>query len=169
MYRRIVLCENVLCCLIQSCLLSVILHTLPSVVSVSQCPLLSSTFYPSSFGTLHCTVTSFCDRITTATLTVCPLSVSTSHCTAPVILCLYVQNCLLHTVHFVSVPHPVRSLGFVSLCPLLFSIAYQYFAIYCPNIVSLCPQLSSTLCPMSVSTSLCIVFLFCVIMSTALW
>jgi len=149
--------------------MSLIPHTVPSVVSVSQYPLLSSTICPSSFSTSQYIVTSFCYRMTTATLTGYPLSVSTSHCTLPFILCLYVQSSLVHSVHCLSVPHPVPSVGFVSICPLLSSIVSQYFTLNCLNIVSLCPQLSSTLCPMSVSTSLCIVLLFCVTMSTALF
>ena len=86
---------------------------------MSQYPLLSSTICPLSFSTSHCIDTLFCDRMTTATLTFYPLSVSTSHCTLPFFLCLYVQSCLVHSVHFVSVPHSVESVGFVSIYPLL--------------------------------------------------
>jgi hypothetical protein len=53
------------------------------------------------------------------------------------VLRLYVHCCLLHSVHCLSVPHNVPSVGSVSLCP----------------------PLSSTVCPLSVSTSQCTVWL----------
>jgi len=61
------------------------------------------------------------------------------------VLSHYVHCCLLQSVHCLSVPHTVQSVGSVSLCSLL----------------------SSTVCPLSLSTSYCNVCLFCVTMSTA--
>jgi len=63
------------------------------------------------------------------------------------VLCRYVHCCLLQSVHCLSVPHTVQSVGSVSLCPLL----------------------SSTVCPLSVTTSHCTVCWFCVAMSTAVF
>jgi len=165
--------------------------------SVSLCPLLSSTVCPLSVSTSHCTVCWFCVNMSTAAFyilstvcqyltpyrlmvlyqyvhccvsTVCPLSVSTSHCTVGwfyvtmstavfyslstvcqyhtlyslLFLCHYVRCCLLQSVHCLSEPHTVLTVGSVSPCPLL----------------------PSTVCPLSVSTSHCTVCWFCVSMST---
>jgi len=63
------------------------------------------------------------------------------------VLCHCVHCCLLQSVHCLSVPNTVPSVGSVSLCPQLFS----------------------TVCPLSVSTSHCTVCWFCVSMSTAVF
>jgi len=132
------------------------------------------------------------------------------------VLCHYVHCCLLQSVHGLSVPHTVQSVGSVSLCILLSStvstlsvstphctvcwfclsifcqyltqyrllVLYHYFhccllqSVHCLSVphtvqsvvsVSLCPQLSSTVCPLSVSTSHCTVCWFCVSISTAVF
>ena len=138
------------------------------VGSVSLCPLLSSA--------------------------VCPLSVSTSHCT---VHWFCVHSCLLQSVHWLSVPHIVPSVGSVStavfqslstvcqyltlyrqlvlcLCPLLSSkvCSLSISTSYCKYrllVVSLCPLLSSTVCPLSVSTSHCTICWFCVTVTTAVF
>ena len=63
------------------------------------------------------------------------------------VLCHYVHRCPIQSVHCLSVPHNVQSVGSASLCPLL----------------------STTVCPLSVSTSQCTAFRFCVTMSTAVF
>jgi len=63
------------------------------------------------------------------------------------VLCHYDHCCLLQSFQFLSVPHAVQSVGSFSLCPLL----------------------SSTVCPLSVSTSRCTVCWFFFTMSTAVF
>jgi hypothetical protein len=118
MYRSLVLCHSVHCCLLESVKILSVPNIVPSVVSVTLCKLLSSTDCPRSVSTSHCTVCCFCH---------------------------YVHCCLLQSVHFLSVPHNVPTLGSVSLCPLL----------------------SPTVCPQFVSTSHCTVCCFSVTMSNA--
>jgi hypothetical protein len=74
--------------------------------------------------------------------TLCPMSVSTLRCKA-CWFCHYVHCCLLQIVHCLSLPHSRPSVCFLSLCPLL----------------------SSTVCPMSVSTSHFTICWFCDTMS----
>ena len=100
LYRLFVLCHYVHCCLLRPVHFLSVPHTLPSVCSVSLCPLLSSTACPLSVSTSHPTVCSVslcpllpftvCQYLTFYRLlvlcpllpfTVCPLSLSTSHCT----------------------------------------------------------------------------------------
>jgi len=138
---------------------------------VSLCPLLPSTVCPLS--------------VSTSQFAVCPLSLSTSHCTVCwfcvtrstafffslstvcqyltlyslstlcqyltmyclLVLCHCVHCCLLQSVHCLSGPHTLESVGSVSLCPLL----------------------SSTVCPLSVSTSHFTVCWFCVAISAAVF
>jgi hypothetical protein len=85
--------------------------------------------------------------------TVCPLSVSTSHCT---VLCHYVHCCLLQSVHCLSVPH------IVLFCVIMYTAVFyslstvcQYLTLHCS--VSLCSLLPSRVCPLPVSTSHCTV------------
>jgi len=101
LFRLLVLCHYVHCCLLQSVRCLSVPHNVPSVGSMPLSPLLSST--------------------------VCPLSVSTSHCTVPW-FCAPMSTAVFYSL---SVPHTVPSVGSVSLCPLL----------------------SPTVCPLSVSTS----------------
>ena len=54
-YRLLVLCHYINCCLLQSVQCLSIPHTVPSVISVSLCPLLPSTVCPLSVSTTHCT------------------------------------------------------------------------------------------------------------------
>jgi hypothetical protein len=180
--RLLVLCHCVHCCLLQSvhCLsvphtvssvgsvslfpllsstvllcLSVF-HTVPSVGSLSLCPLLSSTVCPLSVSTSHCTVCWFC--VTMSTTISYSLSTGiTSHCTVcwfcvamsttvfyslstvcqyltqycPLVLSYYVTRCLLHSVHFLSLPHTLPSVGSVSLLPLPTYTFCQYLTLYC--------------------------------------
>ena len=94
LYRLLFLCHYVRCWLLQSVQCLSIPHNVPSVGSVSLCPLLSSKVFALSVSTSHCTVCWFCVTI---------------HC------------CLLQSVHCLSVPHTVQSVSSVSLCPLLSS------------------------------------------------
>jgi hypothetical protein len=75
----------------------------------------------------------------------CVHCLSVHHTVHLFVLCHHIHCCLLQCVHCQSVHHTVPSVGSVSLCPLL----------------------SSTVCPVSISTSHCTVCLFCVTMSTA--
>jgi len=99
--------------------------------SVSLYPLLSSTVCPLSVITSHFSVCWFCATMSTVVF----YSLSTlCHYLALyslLVLCHYVHCCLLQSVRCLSVPHTLQSVGSVSLCPLL----------------------SSTVCPLSVSTS----------------
>jgi len=110
------------------------------------------------------------------------------------VLCQYVQCCLLKAVHYLSVTHIVPSVGFVSIC--LLSKVCQDFTLYrllvlcqyvqccflqsvrCVSVphtvpsvgsVSLCPLLSSTVCPKLVRTSHCTLFWTCVTTTNAIF
>jgi hypothetical protein len=109
----------------------------------------TAVFYSQStvcqYLTIYCSV-SLCPLLSS---TVCPLSVSTSQYT---VLCHYAHCCLLQSVHCLSVPHSVMFC--VTMSTALFysqSTVCQYLTVYCS--VSLCPLLSSTVSPLSVSTS----------------
>ena len=196
LYRLLVVCHYVHCCLLQSVHCLSVPHTVQSVGSLSLCPLLSSTVIPLCFSTSHCTVC--CPYVTMSTaafyslftfcqylklyrhlvlchyghrcllqsmqcqyLTPCRLLVLCHYVTAAfyslsavcqyltfyrlLVLCHYVHCCLLQSVHCLSVPHTIPSVGSVSLCPMLLS----------------------TVCPPSVSTSNCTVCWFCVTKSSA--
>jgi len=144
LYRLLVLCHYVHCCLLQSVHYLSVPHTVPSVGYVSLCPLLSSTVCPLSLSTSHCAVCCLCHYVHCCLLhSVHYLSVP--HVLPSVFLCLYVHCCLLQSVHSLSVPHNIPPVGSVSLGPLP----------------------SYTLCPLSVSTSHCTVCWFCVTISTA--
>jgi len=120
-------------------------HTVQSVGSVSLCPLLSSKVCPQSVNNSQCTV--FWFRVTMSTSVFYSLSNVCQYLTlySLLVLCHYVHCCFIQSVHCLSVPHNVQSVGSVSLRPLL----------------------SSVVCPLSVSTSHCTVCWFCVTMSTA--
>ena len=122
-------------------------HTAPSVCSVSLCPLLSSTVCPLSVSTSHYTFSLFC--VTVSTAVYYSLSPLCQYLTLYLqfVLCHCVHCCLLQSVPCLSVTHSVPSVCSVSLCPLL----------------------STTVCPLSVSTSLCTFSLFCVTVSTAVY
>ena len=115
-----VLCHYNHCCLIQSVHCLSVPHTVPPVLSVTMS---TAVFY---------SLSTVCQYLTMYRLLV------VGH---------YVHCCLLESVHCLSAPDIVPSVGCVSLCPLL----------------------SSTVCPLSVSTSHCTVFWFCVTMSTAVF
>jgi hypothetical protein len=135
LYRLLVLCHYIHCYLLQSVHWLSVCHTVPSVGSVSLCPLLSSTVCPLSVSTPHSTVCWFCVAMSTAVF--CSLSTDCQYLTLYRLLVLYpyAHFCLLQSVHCLSVPHTLPSVGSVSLYPLLFS----------------------TVCPLSVSTSHCTV------------
>jgi len=135
LYSLLVLCHYVHCSLLQSVHCLSLPHNVQSFGSVLLCPLLSSTVCPLFVSTTHSTVFWFFVTMSTAVFyslsTVCQYHTKYSL----LVLCHYVHCCLLQTVHCLSVPHTVPSLGSVSLCPLL----------------------SSTICPLSVSTTPCTV------------
>jgi len=138
--RLLVLCHCVQFCIVHSVHCLSVPHTVPSVGSVSLCPMLSSTFCPLSVNTSPCTVCWFCVTVSTAVFHI--LSTVCQYFTLYSLLVLwhYVHCCLLNSVHCLSILHPVQSVGSVSLCPIL----------YC------------TFCPLSVSTSHRTVCWFCV-------
>ena len=138
LYRRLVLCHYVHCCLLQAVQFASVIHTIPYVTSLSVCPLLSSTVSPLSVSTSNWYVGSLpvCPLLSS---TVCPLSVSTSQYKYRLlVLCQYVHSCLLQSVHCLSLPHIQPSFGSALVCP----------------------KLSSTVCPISVIISQCIVCWF---------
>jgi len=147
LYSLLVLCHYVHCCLLQSVQCLSVTHTVQSVGSVSLCPLESSTVFPKSVSTSHCTVSLFCE--TTSTAVFYNLSKVCQYHTIYSLLGMghYVHCCLLQSVHGLSVPHTVQYVASVSLCPLL----------------------SSRVFPLSVSTSHCTVSWFCVTMPTAVF
>jgi len=194
LYSLLVLCRYVHCCYLQSVHYLSLLHNVPSVGSVSLCPLLSSTVCPLSYITSHCTVCWFSDTMSTAAFyslsTVCQYLTLYSL----LVMCHYVHCCLREYVHCLSVPHILQSVGSVTLCPLLPSTVCQYLTLYsrlvlwhyvhccllqnvhCLSVphtvqsvgsVTLYPLLSSTVCPLSFITSHCTVCWFCVALSTA--
>ena len=103
--RLWVLCHYALCCLLQSVHCLSVPRTLPSIDSVSLCPLMSSIFNPLSFSTLHLTVSLFCVSISTAVFY--SLSIVCQYLTLYRLLVLfhYIHFCLLQTTHFLSIPH----------------------------------------------------------------
>jgi len=144
MYSLLVLCHYVHCCLLKSVHCLPIPHNVQSVGSVSLCPLLPSTVCPLSVSTSHCTFYWFC--VTMSTTAFYSLSTVCQYVTlhSLLVLCHYVHYCLLQSVHCLSIPHNVQSVGSMSLCPLL----------------------PSTVCPLSANTSHCTFFWFCVTRST---
>ena len=145
LYRHLAVCHYVHCCLPQLFHCLSVYHTVPSVGSVSLCPLLSSTVCPLSVSTSHCTMCWFCVTMSTAAFYI-PSNVS-QYLTLyrQLFLCHYVHCCLLQSVHFLSVRHTVSTVGSVSLCLML----------------------PSTVSPLSVSVSHCTDCWLCVSMSTA--
>ena len=81
LYRLLFLCHYVHCCLPQSVHCLSVLHTVPSLDSVSLCPLLPSRVCPLSVSTSHLTLIGSLSSCPLLPSTVCPLSVSTSHLT----------------------------------------------------------------------------------------
>jgi len=196
-YIRLVLCHYAPCCLLQSVHCLSVPHTVPSVGSVSLCPLLSSTLCPLSVSTSHCTVCWLC--VSTSTAVFYSLSTVCQYLTLYrlLALCQYFHCCLLQSVHCLSLSHTVPCFGFLSLCPLMFlqsvhclsvphTVTYFGFLSLCPLLflqsvhclsvphtvpflgsVSLCPVGFSTVCQLSVSTSHCNDCWFCVTISSA--
>jgi len=166
---------------------------------VSLYPLLSSTVFPPSVSTSHCKVSWFCVTTPTAVFYILSKACQYHTIYSLLGLGHYVHCCLLQSVHCLSVPHTVKYVGSVSLYSLLSSKVFplsvstshstvswfcvtmstavfynlstvcQYLTKYCFCSVSLCPLLSSTVCPLSVSTSYCTLCWFCVTMTTAVF
>jgi hypothetical protein len=65
LYIFLVLCHYVHCCLLQFVHCLSVPHTVPSVGSVSLCPLLASTVCPLSVSTSHCNASCFCVTMST--------------------------------------------------------------------------------------------------------
>jgi hypothetical protein len=147
LYRLLVLCHYVHCYLLHSAHCLSIPHTKASVGSVSLCLLLSSTLCPLSVSTPHFSVCWFC--LTMFIAVFYGLSNVFQYLTLYhlFVFCHYVHCCFVQSAHCLSILHTVPSVGSVSLCPLLFS----------------------TVCPLSVNTTLCIIYWFCVTMSTAVF
>jgi len=160
MYRLIVLCHCVQWYIVQSIHCLLVLHTVPSVCSVSLPPMLS--FLPSvssvslrplvsckvsllSVSTSYCNVGWFCFTASTGVLynlsTVCHY-LSMYHL---FVLCHCAHWCLLQSLHCLPVLRNVPSVCSLSLRPLVFC----------------------TVCPLSLITSYCTVSWFCVTVSTA--
>ena len=114
--------------------------------------MMSFTFCPLSASTSHCTVSWFCVTVCTALFyslfNVCQYL--TQYCL--LVLCHCDHCCLLRSVHWLSLPHKVRSLGYVTLNPLLSSTVG-------PMPVS---TLQCAACQLSVSTSHWTISFFCV-------
>jgi len=110
---------------------------------VSLCPILYCTFCPLSVSTSHCTVCWFCVTMSNAVFYI--LSTVCQYFTlySLLVLCHCVHCCLPHSVHCLSILHPVQSVGSVTLRPLL----------------------PSKFCALSVNTSPCTVCWFCVTLS----
>jgi hypothetical protein len=173
LYRLLVLCLYVQCRPVLSVHCLSVSHNVPSVCSVSQIPLLTSTVCPLSVSTSHWTVYLFCDTLLTAafyslstvrqyfTLTQYSFCVTLSSIAffslytvsnflslyPSLFLCHCVPCCLIESVQCLSLPNTLPYVGFVSLGP----------------------HLSSTVCQLSISTSHCTVYRFCVTMSTAIF
>jgi hypothetical protein len=122
LYRLLVLCHYVHCCLLQSVHCLSVPHTVPSVVSVSICPQLPSTVCPLSVSTSHCTVCWFCVTMSTAAFYIPSTVCQYLTLYRLLVLCHYVHSCLQHSLHSLSVPHTLPAVGSVSLCTLLSSI-----------------------------------------------
>jgi hypothetical protein len=133
LYRLLVLCHCVHSRSLESVLCLSVHHTVPYLGSVSLCSPLPSTVCPLSDSTSHSTVGWFCVMVSTAIFyslsTVCQY-LTLYHL---FVLHLYVHDCLLLSLHSLSLSHTLPSFGAVSLCPLL----------------------SSTVCALSDSTTRC--------------
>ena len=147
MYRLFVLCHYFHYCLLQIFHCLSVPHTIPTVVSLSLVPLLPSTVCPLSVCNSHCT--DCCVSVTRSAIAFYSLSTVCQYLTLYRKLSPYhcVHYCLLQSVHCLSVPHTVLTVGSLSLCPLL----------------------SSTVCPLSVSTSNCTDCWVSVTMSTTVF
>jgi len=120
MHHLFVLCHYAHCCFLQTvhCLSEP--HTVPSVCSVSLCPLLSFTVCPLSVRTSHCTVCLFCVSMPAALF----YSVS-AVCHYFILYLLFILGhynycCLLKSVFCLSVSHTEPSVRSGPLYPLLF-------------------------------------------------
>ena len=145
MYHLIFLCHCVHCCLQQSFQRMSVPHTVPSVVLCQ----FGQSFLPLSVNSLrnsHCIVC--CFGVTIATSVFYSLTnVCLPQIFPSLVLCHYSHCCLPQSVHCLSVPHTVLSVGTVPLYSLLIS----------------------AFCPLSVSTSRSTACWFCVTMSTAVF
>jgi hypothetical protein len=108
LYRLLDLCHYVHCYLLHSVHFLPVTHTVPSDGSVSPCPLLSSTVCPSSVSTTHCV---HCLSVPHTVQSVHYLSVP--H-TVQSVHCLSVPH-TVQSVHCLSVPHTVQSIHCLSV------------------------------------------------------
>jgi len=127
-----------------------------SVGSLSLWPMPCSTVCPLSISTSHCTICWFCAHSCLYSLP----TVSNSHCNVSWfwVHCYLLQplHCLQNLAQFLCwFCVTVSSAVFCSL-----STVRKYLTLYRPLV--LCPLLSSTVCPLAVSTSHCTVCWFCV-------
>ena len=94
-------------------------HALPSVGSVSVCPMLSSTVSPISVNTSHDIFCFLCFTMFTAVF-----SIVSTVCYYPTLYLLfvkyhYVHYTFLYSLHCLSIPHTLPTFCSVPLCPLL--------------------------------------------------
>ena len=178
LYRLLFLCHYVHCCLPQSVHCLSVLHTVPSLDSVSLCPLLPSRVCPLSVSTSHLTLIGSLSSSPLLPSTVCPLSVSTSHFTVYWLfvimstaafyslstVCQYLTPHLnwffviMSTAAFYSLstvcqyltPYRLLVLCHYVHCCLLQSVHCLSVSHTLPFIgsVSLCPLLFSSVCPL---------------------
>ena len=110
---------------------------------------------PMSVSTSHCTLCPL--FVSTSHCTVCPLSVSTSHCT----VCLLSVPHTAHCVHCLSVLHTVQSVYCLSVshtahsvhCLSVLHTVHSAHCLTVPHTVQSVSTSHCTLCPLSVSTS----------------
>jgi len=138
--RLLVLCHCVHCCLLQFLQCLSVSRNVRTVGSTSLCPLQSGTVCPLSISTSHCSVCRFSATMATRAFYSLPTVCQYATLYSLLVFCQCVHCCLLQSATCLLVTHNVPYVGSVPLCPLLFS----------------------TLCPLSVSTSQCTVCWFCV-------
>jgi len=101
-------------------------HIVPSVCSVSLCPLLLTIFPPMSVRTSNCSVCSFC--VTMSTVVFYSLSTLSQHLTLNRLLslCHSVHCSFLQSVHVLSVPHIILSVGSVNMTTAIWSLSVPH-------------------------------------------
>jgi len=173
LYRLLVLCHYIYCFLLQPVHCLSVPHTVPSVGFVSLYLLLSTSVCPLSVSTSHCTVCWFCDTMSTASYyslsTVCQYLTLYRLCTIFLYLTLYRLLVLCHYV-YCSLLQPVHCLSLPHTVPSKHCLSVPY-TVPSVGFVSLCLLLSSTASPLSVSTSHCTVYAlsFCTSHCTVCW
>jgi hypothetical protein len=151
-YSLLFLCNYDHSCFLHSVHCLSVPHSVPFVGSVSLCPLLNSAACPLSVSTSQCSVCWLCVPVSNDDFD--SLSTVCRYLILYRLLALYhcVHRCLLQSVHCLSAPHHVPSVGSVSLCLLLSSTICLWVphTLHSVGSVSLCSLLSSTICPLSV-------------------